>query len=50
VRLFVDYGADRVDLHALYTNRKTLPAKARVFIDAVAGYLSDLRKHLNLEP
>lgn len=49
VRLFVDYGTDRVDLHALYTNRKTLPAKARVFIDAVAAYLSDLRKHLNLE-
>lgn len=50
VRLFPDYGADRVDLHALFTNRKTLPAKARIFIDAVTAYLSGLRKDLSLEP
>jgi len=50
VRLFADRETDSVDLHALYTNRKTLPAKARIFIDAVAGYLSDLRRHLNLKP
>jgi len=48
-RLFADFGVDRVDLHALYTNRKTLPAKARIFIDAVAGYLSNLREQLNLD-
>lgn len=49
-RLFATYGAERVDLHALYTNRKTLPAKAGIFIDAVAAYLSGLRKQLNIEP
>lgn len=49
-RLFADHGTDHVDLHALYTNRKTLPAKARIFIDAVADYLSGLREHLSLGP
>jgi DNA-binding transcriptional LysR family regulator len=43
-RLLSAYESDVVELHAVYTNRKTLPTKARVFIDAVLDYLSELQR------
>ena len=35
VRLFDDIEPERVDVHALYTDRRALSAKARVFIEAL---------------
>jgi DNA-binding transcriptional LysR family regulator len=43
VRLLTAYAPEVVELHAVYTNRKTLPTKARVFIDAVAEYLAGIQ-------
>jgi DNA-binding transcriptional LysR family regulator len=43
-RLLPDHASDVVELHAVYTNRKTLSTKAQVFIDAVAGHLSELQR------
>jgi len=39
VRLLPDFRSEVVDVHAVYTSRKTLAAKSRAFIDAVARYL-----------
>ena len=36
VRVFPDYAVDTVDAHALYTSHRSLSAKVRVFIDALA--------------
>ncbi|KLD75091.1 hypothetical protein Y886_29050, partial [Xanthomonas hyacinthi DSM 19077] len=43
-RLLPHHASDVVQLHAVYTNRKTLSTKARVFIDAVACHLSELQR------
>jgi DNA-binding transcriptional LysR family regulator len=43
-RLLPDFKSDMVELHAVYTNRRTLPTKARVFIDAVADHLHKLQR------
>jgi DNA-binding transcriptional LysR family regulator len=37
VRALPDHEGDTVDAHALYTNHRSLSAKARVFIDALAA-------------
>lgn len=39
VRLFPDYEEDAVDVHALYPSHRSLSAKVRVFIDALADHL-----------
>ena len=43
VRLFPALKSEVVSVHAVYTSRKTLPAKARVFIEALAEHLEIVR-------
>ena len=40
VRLFPHYEEDAVDVHALYPSHRSLSAKVRVFIDALAKHLN----------
>jgi DNA-binding transcriptional LysR family regulator len=40
VRLLPDREGDRVDVHALYPRHRSLSAKVRVFVDAVAEHLA----------
>jgi DNA-binding transcriptional LysR family regulator len=40
VRLFPDAACDAVDVHALYPSHRSLSAKVRVFIDALAEHLA----------
>ena len=40
VRLLPEYRDDAVDVHALYPSHRSLSAKVRVFIDALAEHLS----------
>jgi DNA-binding transcriptional LysR family regulator len=40
VRLLPDYQDDTVDVHALYPSHRSLSAKVRVFIDALAEHLN----------
>lgn len=40
VRVLPELGADRVDVHALYTSRRALPLRARVFIEALLAHLA----------
>ena len=40
VRLLPEYGDDAVDVHALYPSHRSLSAKVRVFIDALAEHLN----------
>ncbi|CAA9572402.1 MAG: Transcriptional regulator, LysR family, partial [uncultured Thermomicrobiales bacterium] len=39
VRLLPEYGEDTVEVHALYPSHRSLSAKVRVFIDALAEHL-----------
>ena len=41
VRILPGFQPDRVDVHALYTSRRTLPLKARVFIQALLAHLAN---------
>ena len=40
VRLLPDYQDDSVEVHALYPSHRSLSAKVRVFIDALAEHLT----------
>ena len=40
VRVLPDYTTENVDVHALYPSHRSLSAKVRVFIDALAGHMS----------
>ena len=40
VRLFPEADGDLFSIHALYTSRRGLSAKVRVFIDALVKYLA----------
>lgn len=40
VRVLPEFHCDEVDVHALYTSRRALPLKARVFIQALLEHLS----------
>ena len=40
VRVLPDFQTDRVDVHALYTSRRALPIKARVFLQALLDHLA----------
>ena len=40
VRLLPEYGEDTVEVHALYPSHRSLSAKVRVFIDALAEHLN----------
>ena len=40
VRLLPEHQFDSVDVHALYPSHRSLSAKVRVFIDALAGHLN----------
>jgi len=40
VRLLPDHQDDAVEVHALYPSHRSLSAKVRVFIDALAGHLA----------
>ena len=40
VRLLPEHQHDSVDVHALYPSHRSLSAKVRVFIDALAGHLN----------
>ena len=40
VRLLPEYQDDSVEVHALYPSHRSLSAKVRVFIDALAGHLA----------
>ena len=40
IRLFPAYRGDAVDVHALYPIHRSLSAKVRVFIDALAEHLN----------
>lgn len=44
VRLLPDYVTDSVDVHALYPSHRSLSAKVRVFIDALAAHMAGLRQ------
>ena len=39
VRLLPDHPAESVDIHALYASHRSLSAKVRVFVDALAAHL-----------
>jgi DNA-binding transcriptional LysR family regulator len=43
VRLFPALKSEVVSVHAVYTGRKTLPTKARVFIEALSDHLASVR-------
>jgi DNA-binding transcriptional LysR family regulator len=43
VRVLPDHGVDVVDVHALYPSHRSLSAKVRVFIDALATHLAGHR-------
>ena len=43
VRVLPEYPSDRVDVHVLYTSRRALPNKARVFIAALLEHLAAAR-------
>ena len=40
VRVLADHGGERIDVHALYPRHRSLSAKVRVFVDAVATHLA----------
>ena len=40
VRLFVGLRPDHVEVHALYTSRRALPLRARVFIEALLAHIA----------
>jgi DNA-binding transcriptional LysR family regulator len=40
VRILPDHEGDRVDVHALYPRHRSLSAKVRVFVEAVAAHLA----------
>ena len=40
VRVLPDHPCDRVDVHALYPSHRSLSAKVRVFIDALAAHMT----------
>ncbi len=40
VRVLPDHEGDRVDVHALYPRHRSLSAKVRVFVEAVAAHLA----------
>jgi DNA-binding transcriptional LysR family regulator len=44
VRLLPDWTSGRVDVHALYPSHRSLSAKVRVFIDALAVHLASGRR------
>jgi DNA-binding transcriptional LysR family regulator len=44
-RLLPEWSAGRVDVHALYPSHRSLSAKVRVFIDALATHLSPVERH-----
>lgn len=43
VRVLADHGFDTIDVHALYPSHRSLSAKVRVFIDALADHLAAQR-------
>ena len=43
VRVLPDYSSDGVDVHALYPSHRSLSAKVRVFIDALAAHMAASR-------
>jgi DNA-binding transcriptional LysR family regulator len=43
VRVLPDHTSDSVDVHALYPSQRSLSAKVRVFIDAVAAHMATPR-------
>lgn len=43
VRLLADHPAEGVDVHALYPSHRSLSAKVRVFVDALAAHMSASR-------
>lgn len=43
VRLLPDHATDAVDVHALYPSHRSLSAKVRVFVDALAAHMTALR-------
>jgi len=45
VRLLAGYRGQAVDAHVLYPSRRSLSAKVRVFIDALATHLRPLADH-----
>jgi DNA-binding transcriptional LysR family regulator len=42
VRLLPEHEGERVDVHALYARHRSLSAKVRVFVDALAAHLRDI--------
>ena len=40
VRILADHAGERVEVHALYPRHRTLSAKVRVFVEAVAAHLA----------
>jgi len=44
VQVLPDLQADKVDVHALYTSRRALPVKARVFVRALFEHLTATRE------
>ena len=40
VRVLADHEGERIDVHALYPRHRSLSAKVRVFVDAVAAHLA----------
>lgn len=44
VRLLPDHTTAGVDVHALYPSHRSLSAKVRVFIDALAEHMAELRR------
>ena len=44
IRVLPDLRPDRVDVHAIYTSRRALPLKARVFVAALLDHLAASRR------
>jgi DNA-binding transcriptional LysR family regulator len=45
IRMLPEWSAGRVDVHALYPSHRSLSAKVRVFIDALAAHLAPEGRH-----
>jgi len=46
VRIFPELHGETIEIHALYPSHRSLSAKVRVFIDALAQHIADVRAML----
>jgi DNA-binding transcriptional LysR family regulator len=46
VRIFPQFRGETIEIHALYPSHRSLSAKVRVFIDALALHIAEIRSML----